>query len=225
MERLNHIYREIILFLTDIESLDLSMREYGLSFILKMFGFEEMHHRTLDKAKELEEALKKEDWKTTDLAWKQSIAYFEAYLNSLYSLLQVITKITLIVYQKSKNPIATENMGDDFGHVVNYLRTTNRTVDSEFTKYLDNKMGWYDIFKENRHKITHNGSAFFMFDTYGKAMFVNFPKRKSKLFEKDGSVSFADKSLKNLEGYLTKNIEDLFDFLDFYVKHFRKWTG
>lgn len=76
MERLKHIYREMILFLTDIESLDLNMRKYGLSFILKMFGFEEMHHRILDKAKELEEALKKGNGTALDLAWKKSIAYF-----------------------------------------------------------------------------------------------------------------------------------------------------
>jgi hypothetical protein len=227
IEGFKQTYGEMIQFLTDIESLDLNMHEYCRSFPLKMFGFEEMHHGTLDMAKKLEEAVKKEDPKTTE-AWKRTIAYFEAYLNSIYSLLQVITKITLIVYKTSKNQIQIEDMGDNFGCMVNYLRT-KKTVDPEFTKYLDSNMEWYRIFKENRHKITHNGSNILMFDKDGKTMFVNFPKSESKLFDeasdKAGNVLFPDKTLKNLEDYLKKNIEDLFAFLAFYVKHFRTYLA
>jgi len=230
MERFKQIYQEMIAFLIDVKDIDPNMFEYGISFGLKMFGLEEMHRRTLEKVKELEEAQKKESAeakvilelggvyiaKQTDLAWRKSIAYFEAYLNALYSLLQVITKITLIVYQKSKKPIATEKMGDNLGSLVNYLKN-NKTVDSDFSTYIDGKMGWYEIFRSNRHKITHNGSAFLMFDPDGKVTFLDYPKTESKLLDQN-------KSIKNLEGYLIRSFEDLFDFLDFYVRHFRKWT-
>jgi hypothetical protein len=231
MERLKQIYNDVILFLTDIKGIDPDMFEYGISFGLKMFGLEEMHRRTLEKIKELEEAQKKESAgadvifglrgiyiaRQTDLAWKKSIAYFEAYLNALYSLLQVITKITLIIYRKTKKPIATEQMGDNFGTLVNYLKN-NKTIDTDFANYIDGKMGWYDIFRSNRHKITHNGSAFLMFDPDGKVTFLDYQKTESKLLDQT-------KSIKNLADYLIKSFEDVFDFLDFYVKHFRKWTS
>lgn len=229
MNKYQQIFDEFNAFLVGIKDIDPNMFEYGVSFGLKVFALQEMHRKTLEKVKELEEVQKKENAeakvilqlggiyiaKNTDMAWKKSIAYFEAYLNAIYSLLQVIARITLIIYQKKS--IATGEMGDNFGSLKTYLKDHKR-VDTDFTTHIETKMGWYTTFKNNRHKITHNGSAFLMFDENGEVTFLDYANTESKLLDQN-------KSIKNLESYLLKSFEDLFDFLDFYEKHFREWTN
>lgn len=160
-----------------IRDIDPKMLEYGISFKLKVSGLQEMYFGTIQNVKELEEAQKEESAEVraaidsgkvfpeaeTGKAYVKSIACFEAYLNALYSLLQVVTKITLMIYQKSKNQIEREEMGDNFGKMFNYLKNVNRNVDSDFTIYLDQKMGWYEAFRNNRRKITHDGSVILLF--------------------------------------------------------------
>jgi hypothetical protein len=191
-----------------------------------------MYLRTIQNAKELEEAQKREIAEAkiaidsgkvfmateTSKAYVKSVAYFEAYLNTLYSLLQVVHRITLLIYQKkSKTPIATEKMGRHFGDLVTYLRDTP-TFDSDFSTYINQKMEWYITFKNNRHKITHDGSALLLFTQNNEIEFLDYPKN---------GTGFGDPSTnkQGLQNYVKNRLGDLFDFLEFYSKHFSKWTG
>ena len=233
MSEYQKIFDEFNAFLMSIRDINSSkILEYGISFNLKNLSLQEMYLGTLKNAERLEEAQKKESAEAkiaiqsgignfpqteTSKAYVKSVAYFEAYLNTLYSLLQVLTKITLIIYQNSKKQIDTNSMGDNIGKLLDYLKNQNRDADSAFTSYIDQKMGWYQTFRNNRHKITHDGSALLFFTENGEIEFLDYPKN---------GAGFGNSNInkQGLENYVKNRVNDVFDFLDFYVKHFREWT-
>lgn len=181
MNKNHQIFEDFNSFLLTIRGIDPRMFEYGISFNLKIFGLREMHLRTLDKAKELEEAQKRESVqaksvlesgavffaKDTDKAYKDTIAYFEAYLNALYSLLQVITRISYLLYQTQGKPLPFEWDRITFGDLKSHFEQ-KPSHDPDFSSYVSQKMSWYSSFKNNRHKITHNGSALLLFTQMAK---------------------------------------------------------
>jgi len=215
----------------DIKDTDPKMFEYGISFKLKILGLQEMHLRTLESAKELEEAQKKESVQAkavletgkifiateTSKAYTRSVAYFEAYLNALYSLLQVVTKIAYLLYQKYGQPLPFDLRKITFGDLKNHFKN-NPSHNPVLFNYMNQKMGWYDTFRNNRHKITHDGSALLLFTPDGEIEFLDYPK--------DGT-GFGGSNInkQGLENYLRNRFNDLFDFLEFYIKHFSQWIS
>jgi hypothetical protein len=226
MNKYKQVYYELNAFLFDIKNVDPKMFGLRMSFGTKMFGFEMMHRATLKQIKELEQVCRKESSEKkvlldeTGKARNESIVLFEAYLNAFYSLLQVIGKITSCFYQKEKAKLSAKmakQFDENFGSLIDILKS-HFNIDPVFSSYLKTSLGWYETLKNNRHMITHEGSAFLGFANDGKILFLDYPHPK-----KGFSWFDSNKSTKDLESYFGKNFEDLFNFLDFYVKHFRQW--
>lgn len=80
-----------------------------MAFSIKMISLKVMYNHTLKKSKELEEVSKKEKTepnvllKDTTRVWFETVAFFEAYLNAFYSLLQIIAKATPYFYEKEES--------------------------------------------------------------------------------------------------------------------------
>jgi len=223
MERFRRIYLEMVSLLRDSETINPKLFGHGMSFGIKMSSLEIMYRNTLKKSKELEEVAKKERaeetvlLKETTKAWHESIAFFEAYLNAFYSLLQIIARVTPYFYEEEKSKSLRKigkGFGDNFGKLIKFFED-NTNIDPEFSSHLTKKLGWYKILRNNRNMITHEGSAFLGFQKDGKIVFIDYPKRGFSWFE-------PKKSTRELEDYLGQSFNDLFDFLDFYLKHFRQ---
>ena len=139
----------------------------------------------------------------------ESIAFFEAYLNALYSFLQIIGRLTPYFYDKKglKKPIPVKF----FALQINYFRD-NPDVDPEYSNYLKNNMTWHDELSHNRHAVSHNVSAFLGFGEE-EIEFIDMPKKRIDFF-KNG------KPTKKLEEYILDNRDSLFKFLKFYVEPF-----
>jgi hypothetical protein len=223
MERYRQIYQEMVSLLRDSEAIDTKMLDYRLFFETKIFGLEMMHRNTLEQIKELEQVFKREteDRKTIlseiDNTWNKAIAFFEAYLNAFYSLLQLIGKITSCFYQKEKAKLEAKmakQFDKNFGTLIGILKS-HSNIDPAFSSYLKTNLGWYETLRNNRHKITHEWSAFLGFTRDGKTLFLDYPNHKEEF-------SYPSKPTKDLEDYLNQNLDALFNFMDFYVKHFRQ---
>jgi len=204
--------------LRSLRTTDPDFLGYEISFSSKMRSLEIMHLHTWKKSRELEEVFKEEKGKVvhakkTGEALDETLAFFEAYLNAFYSLLQIIAKVTQHFYEKEKLKVG-KHFGDNFGALVNSLKN-NMKIDPEFSSYLKEKLGWYKTLSNNRTMITHYGSAFLGFNEGGRVVFIDYPK--------EGLSWFAPKKpTRELERYLTQTFNDLFDFLNFYVNHFRQ---
>lgn len=149
----------------------------------------------------------------TSKAWNRTAACFEAYLNAFYSLLQIIAKITVCYYERE---MSREHFGGYFGELIDFFKKKkNASIDPDFSAYLTKNLGWYEVLRNNRHMITHEGTAFLGFEKDGTILFLDYPK---KGFDWDEQ----NKSNRELEGYLNQSFKDLFDFLDFYANHFRR---
>ena len=223
MERYRQIYHEMVSLLRDSKTINPKLFGYGMSFSSKMSSLERMYLTTLKKSKKLEEVAKKEKaeekvlLKETTKAWNEAVAFFEAYLNAFYSLLQIIAKVTPYFYEEEKSESLGrigKGFGDNFGELINFFQD-NTNIDPEFSSYITTKLGWYKILRNNRNMITHEGSAFLGFKEDGKIVFIDYPKKGFSWFE-------PKKSTRDLEDYLGQSFKDLFDFLDFYVNHFRQ---
>lgn len=218
MESYRQVYQEMISLLIDSKSIDPKMLGYVMSFRSKMFSFEMMYRKTLKHIKELEEIYKRESaqgkilLEETGRAWNKSVAFFEAYLNAFYSLLQIIAKITPYFYGNEKSKIFPSSKY--FGRLIDYLKK-HPSIDTDFSSYLKERVRWYETLRNNRHMITHEGSAFLGFGQDGKIIFIDYPEEGFSWFQ-------PNKSTKDLESYLTQSFADLFEFLEFYVKHFRQ---
>lgn len=220
MERYRQIRYEMASLMNESLTLDQKLLGYRISFTIKLRSLETMYRNTLNKSKELEDVSKTEEGeilktKTTNV-WYEAIAFFEAYLNAFYSLLQIIAKFTPYFYPKEKSELIKKSLGfeDNFGKLVNFLREESN-VDPDFSAYLRTRLGWYNILRNNRHMITHEASAFLGFGQDGKIVFLDYPKKGFSWFN-------TDKSTRDLGDYLKKSFRCLFGFLDFYVNHFRK---
>jgi hypothetical protein len=183
--------------------------DYSFAFNSKMASFEIMYRKALKKARNLAIITKKEKSEDkiampmTTKAWYEAIAFFEAYLNSFYSLLQIIAKFTPLFYEENKDKIPTWNFGLQKKFFVDRPK-----FDADFSSYLIHKLGWYETLRGNRHAITHNLSAFLGFDEDGKVVFRDYPKSKQ--------------SFRQIEKYLNQSFNDMLNFLEFYTQHFRK---
>lgn len=214
MERFKQIYYEALTLFNDVPRPQRKVG-YAMAFSSKMASFEIMYKETLKKVKTLESVAKEEKSEdkvamtSTTRAWYEAIAFFEAYLNSFYSLLQIIAKFTPLFYGKD------EDIPDvNFGEQVNFFVERDPKLDPEFSSYLTERLTWYKILRNNRHAITHRLSAFLGFDKDWRIVFIDYPKKKFDWFGK--------KSTRDIERYLNHNFNDLFDFLEFYTQHFRK---
>ena len=212
MERYRRIYYEALTLFEDVpRSRKLG---YSMAFNSKMASFEIMYKETLKKVKTLESVAKEEKSEDkvamtrTTRAWYEAIAFFEAYLNSFYSLLQIIAKFTPLFYGKDK-----DIPDDNFGEQVNFF-IAHPKLNPEFSSYLIQRLTWYKILRNNRHAITHRLSAFLGLDKDGRIVFIDYPQKDFDWFGK--------KSTRDMEMYLSQSFNDLFDLLEFYAQHFRK---
>ena len=196
------------------ESPLLSNLGIGLSFSSKFTSLEIIQKITLEKAGELFESYREEKSKPSIFSEdlnrysNECIAFFEAYLNAFYSLLQIIGKVTSYFFNSDE--LKKNVLDSDFGTQVNYFKEHPKT-DYEYSRYLAN-MSWYKELIFNRHAITHNASAFLGFGK-DEVVFICMPKRRIDYFE-NGKPS------KKLIEYVSANWNSLFGFLDFYVNHF-----
>jgi len=214
MERFRRIYLETLTLFSDVPS---ERFGYSMAFQSKMASFEIMHKEALRKARNLKTVMKEERSENkvamteTTRAWYGAIAFFEAYLNSFYSLLQIISKFTPLFYSKDRDMIPDDN----FGTQSNFFVTENPKFDPELSSYLKDGLSWYETLRDNRHAITHRVSAFLGFEKDGTIIFRDYPPKKE-------SNWFSKKVFRELEEYLDQSFNDLFDFLEFYTRHFRK---
>ncbi len=210
-ERFRRIYDEMRMLFADIQASEIF--DYRVALPFKMASFEIMHWEALKKAKHLETTAKKEraeekvllDKTTTSLY--SAAASFEAYLNSFYSLLQIIAKFTPYFYGADKYRIPARY----FGEQVNFF-ITNPDFDPEFSYYLAHRLRWYETLKNNRHAVTHRISAFLGFEK-DEVVFQDYPAEKSDLF--------GEKKFRDIRAYLVQSFDEFFDFIEFYVQHFR----
>ena len=123
MERFRRIYYEALTLFNDVLSSD--KFGYSMAFTSKMVCFEILYRETLKKVKNLETVAKEEKSEEkfamprTTRALYEAIAFFEAYLNSFYSLLQIIAKFTPFFYGENRDRIPDKN----FGGQVNFFVT------------------------------------------------------------------------------------------------------
>jgi len=213
MNEKRRIYYEILTLFNDVPRSD--RFGYSMAFSSKMASFEIMHAETLKKVETLETVAKEEKSENkvlmdrTTRAFYEAIAFFEAYLNSFYSLLQIISKFIPLFYGKDKDNVPDDNFGKQVDFFIKH-----QEFDPEFSSYLEAKLAWYKILRNNRHTITHMRSAFMGFEQDGKIVFLDYPK--------EGFDWYKEKSFRDMENYLNQNLNDLFDFLGFLVNHFRK---
>ncbi|KON30343.1 hypothetical protein AC480_01405 [miscellaneous Crenarchaeota group archaeon SMTZ1-55] len=237
MERYQKIFQNISFLIKDLTTSIVRLSGYSkdeivdfasqlmacdIGFQSKILSYELMHRYTLKKSKQLEiiarEEVKQEVGVLTETsrAMFETIAFFEAYLNAFYSLLQIIAKLTPFFYKTDFPELTIPDR--TFGSQVNFFRKHSNSPDSEYSSYIENKLWrWYEILKNNRHAITHRAAVFVGFGKEGRIVFLDPPKNGDKRY-----WIKTNKPHVNLENYLTNNFDSLFDFLDFYLTHFRK---
>jgi len=193
MERFRRIYYEALTLFNDVLTSD--KFGYSIAFNSKMACFEIMRKETLMKVKNLETVSKEEMsedkiamTKTTRVMY-EAIAFFEAYLNSFYSLLQIIAKFTPLFYGKDKDMIPDDNFGKQVDFFVRHPK-----FDTDFSSYLTDRLSWYKTLRDNRHTITHRLSAFLGFEKDWRIVFIDYPKKEFDWFGK--------KSHREIERYL-----------------------
>ena len=173
-----------------------------------------MQEYTLERIRELFNTYKKErknsiHQKDIGKLLDESIAFFEAYLNAFYSLLQIIGRLTPYFYDRKELKKSIPDYY--FALQISYFRD-NPDVDPKYSNYLKNNMTWHDKLLHNRDAISHNVSAFLGFGEE-KVEFIDMPKKRIDFFENG-------KPTKKLEEYILDNWNSVFEFLKFYVEHF-----
>jgi hypothetical protein len=105
------------------------------------------------------------------------MAFFEAYLNAFYSLFQIIAKVTPYIYDRKA---IKKKIPDEYFEWQKNFFITNRDIDENYTKYLEEQTIWYDDIVCNRHAISHNISVFLGF---GKEQIesIHIPKKNTFL--------------------------------------------
>ena len=216
MKRFRRIYYEALTLFGDVTRAHADTFGYSMVFSSKMVSFEIMYREILKKLKNLESVMKEEEseqkvaFTRTTTALDEAIAFFEAYLNSFYSLLQIIAKFTPLFYEKSEVKVPD----DHFGEQVDFFITKHPELDPKFSSYLRDNLTWYKTLRNNRHAITHRLSAFLGFKKDGTVVFIDYPKKKFDWFD--------NKVLIQIEKYLDQSFNDFFDFLEFYAHYFRE---
>lgn len=216
MKSLKEIFDKVRNLISKVQRLSPRLFNLGLvySFDTKIRCLQIMQKYTLERIRELFKAYEKEKEnsiypKDTTRLLHEGIAFFEAYLNAFYSLLQIIGKVTPYFYDKRK---LMKSIPDDYlAKQISYF-LNNPDVDPEYSSYLRTNMTWHDELMSNRHAITHNVSAFLGFGER-EIVFIDMPKRRIDFFENG-------KPTKKLEEYVLNNWNSLFKFFSFYVGHF-----
>lgn len=169
MKQFRRIYYEALTLFGDVTRAHADTFGYSMVFSSKMASFEIMYKETLKRAKTLETVAKEEKSEDkvvmirTTTALYDAITFFEAYLNSFYSLLQIIAKFTQLFYEKSEVKVPDES----FGEQVDFFITKHPELDPKFSSYLRDNLTWYKRLRNNRHAITHRLSAFLGFEKDG----------------------------------------------------------
>jgi hypothetical protein len=213
MDKPNQVLIKALMLFNDV--LQSSKHDYSMTFHSKILSFQIMHEETIRRAKNLETVAKAERTENkvlmerTTRALYEAIAFFEAYLNSFYSLLQIIAKITPLFYEKDGSVVPDDTFGKQREYLIRHSE-----IDPDFSSYLERSLAWYGILKNNRHAITHRRSAFLGFEKDGRIVFIDYPKNDFDWSD--------EKSTRDIENHLNQSFYDFFDFLDFYVKHYRK---
>ncbi len=204
----------------ELESPLLANAGLKMSISSKLKSLEIMQRYTIEKARRLFDVFLEDKADIKEKGYPKSIfnedlnvnhceciAFFEAYLNAFYSLLQVIAKVTPYFYdQKEKIP------NYSFERQSTYF-LKNESIDPEYAQYLKSNMKWFDdLVVCNRHAISHNASVFLGFGEDG-IVFIHMPERRINYFE-------SGKPSKKLIEHISNNWNSLFDFLNFYTKHF-----
>lgn len=191
-----------------------------ISFTSKFASLEIMHHYTLDKCKVLPKTLENEKQKRivlteTTLNINEVEAFFEAYLNAFYSLLQILAKFTPFFYKKDFPNIQMCN--ENFGSQIEFFRIKKDFPDEKFSTYMKNELySWYKTLKEYRHAITHRSAIFVGFEQDDSIVFLKPPEgdETNYWFKKN-------KPSVRMVNYVNDSFQNLFKFLEFYVNHFR----
>lgn len=197
------------------ESPLLSNVSVGLSLVSKLHSLEIMQRYTIRNARNLFASYEREKNepvifpKDVNKYINEAIAFFEAYLNAFYSLFQIIGKITPYFYDRKK---FEKKVPDEYFERQKSYFSLHKNIDADYARYLENSMKWYDDLVCNRHAISHNASAFLGFGKQ-EIEFIHMPKKRIDYFENG-------KPTKKLIEYIQANWISLFDYLDFYVKHF-----
>lgn len=186
----------------------------GLSVQSKFVSLQIMQKYTIEKATTLF-ATSREERKhsialtETTSSLYECIAFFEAYLNSFYSFMQMIAKVTPYFYdiKMMMKKIPERYFREQMEHFIN-----NPTIDAEYSEYLKKNMKWYTELERNRHAISHNVSAFLGFGKE-EVEFIQMQKKRIDFFE-------SGKPCKKMEEYVQANWNSLLDFLEFYVNCF-----
>lgn len=130
-------------------------------------------------------------------------------MNAFYSLFQIVAKVTPYFFNLEK---LTENVLEgNFGEEVRIFKDIP-TLDLEYANYLE-AMTWYRELMYNRHAVTHHVSVFLAFDK-DHIVFIDMPKKRIDFFENG-------KPNKKVIDYIEQNWASLFQYLNFYEKHFR----
>lgn len=219
MERLRTIFQTMQARIERLESSNPEIFDIGMSFSSKFQSLEIMYRESLKKTKNLEIAQKKESAEVkilmaeTTKARGEAIAFFEAFLNAFYSLLQIIAKIIPYFYEGEVQE-TLKNQSKYFGTLRSYLKD-NPEIDSDLSTYFKDKTGWYETLVNNRHMITHKGTAFLGFEKNGRIVFIDYPRNGFHWL-------LPQKETKLLEKYLTESFCDLFNFLEFLANHYNR---
>lgn len=209
------IYSNFITLVKKVENSSPLLTNLGivLSFSSKMASLEVMKKYTIKASNALFKTYLDEKKshksivpKDLNLYYQECVAFFEGYLNAFYSLLQVIGKITPYFYEQE------DLKKIEFGEQIEYFSIKKPDLDITYGEYLKNNLSWYSKLVCNRHGITHNVAVFLGF---GKTEieFIHMPKRRIDYFQ-NGKPS------KKLIDYLKTNWNSLFDYMNFYFRHF-----
>jgi len=153
------------------------LQGYQSYFETKMAGLEIMRRNTIEKLKTLERIPEGE---YAGEAMDETAAFFEAYLNAAYSLLEIIAKFTPFFYRQSvsQTPITDYS----FVKQATFFRNGGSRIDPEYSDYLSNKLwSWYKVLRDNRDAITHRAAVYIAFREDGSVRFLTPPKREEWL--------------------------------------------
>lgn len=214
----SEIYQRFYSLVRQVEMMSPLLTNLGLSTSLqsKFYSLELMQIETKKRVEQTFATYKNEKAQQDHIVLKElgknlneSIAYFEAYLNAFYSLFQIIAKVTPYFFNDEK--LRKNVMHGEFAKEIEIFHNCP-TLDLDYANYLET-MTWYSELMYNRHAVTHHVAVFLAFDKE-HIVFIDMPKKRIDFFEQG-------KPNKKLIDYIEKNWSSLFEYLDFYERHFR----
>jgi hypothetical protein len=137
-------------------------------------------------------------------------AYLECFLYFITSMLDILAKLTREFYPRNQAAIG----GRYFKATIKFFTETDRTLDREFTEILNKNKGWIQDVYDTRDTFAHSASSFIAFGKDGQA---SFERRKPAVVG-----LFRNKEFENLPEYLRATLTNILNFLESYLKHFRK---